>query len=90
MNVTLYHHEKMGGGGYPERLAGDQIPDYVRIATVCDIFDALTTKRSYKSAVNSYPALGLMQQEMFSDLDGDVFGKFVNMMSGEKQATLLT
>ena len=85
LNVTRYHHEKMGGGGYPDGLSGDQIPGYVRMATVCDIFDALTTKRSYKPAVNSYPALGLMQQELSSDLDTDVFGKFVNMMAGDKE-----
>ena len=87
LNVTRYHHEKMGGGGYPDGLLGDQIPEYVRIATVCDIFDALTTKRAYKPAVNSYPALGLMQQEMSSDLDGGVFGKFVKMMAGDAQPT---
>ena len=86
LNVTKYHHEKLSGGGYPEGLSGDQIPGYVRIATVCDIFDALTTERVYKGAINSFPALRLMQRDMMGELDSEVFNHFVELMSGPDKA----
>jgi HD-GYP domain-containing protein (c-di-GMP phosphodiesterase class II) len=56
----------------------------VRVATICDIFDALTTRRSYKGAINSFPALRLMQEEMAADLDPEYFRQFISMMSGEE------
>ena len=46
-----YHHEKYGGGGYPEGLAGEQIPLQARIVTVADTFDAMTTTRPYQQAM---------------------------------------
>ena len=85
LNVAQYHHERMGGGGYPDGLSGDEIPDYVRMATICNIFDGLTTKRADNDAINTYLALGLMRQELFNDLDKDVFREFVNMMSRDKE-----
>jgi response regulator RpfG family c-di-GMP phosphodiesterase len=42
------HHERWDGNGYPERLAGEQIPLYARITCVADVFDALSTRRVYK------------------------------------------
>ena len=49
-NIILLHHEKEDGSGYPFGLKGDKLPSYVKIATVCDIADALLSKRSYKEA----------------------------------------
>ncbi|MDM8515709.1 response regulator [Desulfobacterales bacterium HSG16] len=49
-DIALYHHEKWDGGGYPEGLKGDQIPESARIVALADVFDALTMKRSYKDA----------------------------------------
>lgn len=51
-DIALYHHEKWDGTGYPEGLKGEAIPVHARIVALCDIFDALTSKRPYKS---SYP-----------------------------------
>lgn len=44
------HHEKLNGTGYPDKLASNQIHDLSKIITVCDIFDAITSRRSYHSA----------------------------------------
>ncbi len=49
--VTLYHHEKYGGGGYPEGISGDSIPLYCRIVSVADVYDALTSDRPYRKAM---------------------------------------
>ncbi|TAN51343.1 MAG: response regulator [Methylococcaceae bacterium] len=47
-DIALYHHERWNGAGYPHGLAGEAIPLPARIATVADVFDALTMKRPYK------------------------------------------
>lgn len=48
--VALYHHEKWDGTGYPHGLRGEAIPLEARIVALCDVFDALTSTRPYKSA----------------------------------------
>ena len=48
--IALYHHEKWDGSGYPQGLAGEDIPLMGRIVAVADVFDALTTARPYKKA----------------------------------------
>jgi putative nucleotidyltransferase with HDIG domain len=80
LSAVRHHHEKLRGGGYPDGLSGSEIPPLTRISTIADIFDALTTKRSYKSALDSFPALNLMRQEMAPDLDPDFFRIFIGMM----------
>ncbi len=81
LEVTRSHHEKLRGSGYPDGLEGDQIAEHVRLVTICDIFDALTTKRSYKNEVRSFSALKLMQEEMSADLDHRIFSEFVRLMA---------
>lgn len=49
-DIVRHHHEKLDGSGYPDGLRGDQIHLLVRILTVADIFDALTSNRSYRQA----------------------------------------
>ncbi len=48
--IALHHHEKYDGSGYPDGLAGEDIPIEARIVAVADVFDALTTVRPYKTA----------------------------------------
>src|SRR5262249_28966545 len=48
--IALSHHERWDGGGYPQGIAGDEIPLEARIAAVADVFDALSTTRRYKPA----------------------------------------
>lgn len=48
--IALHHHEKWNGCGYPEGLSGENIPLEGRITAICDVFDALLSKRPYKEA----------------------------------------
>lgn len=48
--IALHHHEKWDGSGYPDGLAGQNIPQVARIVAIADVFDALTMKRPYKEA----------------------------------------
>ena len=47
-SVALAHHEKWDGSGYPKKLKGEEIPLLARIVAIADVFDALTSMRSYK------------------------------------------
>jgi len=49
--IIRHHHERIDGTGYPDHLAGDEIPLLARILTVVDIYDALTTTRSYRKSL---------------------------------------
>jgi putative two-component system response regulator len=49
-DIAVAHHERWDGGGYPYAMAGDAIPLAARIVAVADVYDALTSKRIYKSA----------------------------------------
>ena len=49
LDVCLHHHEKVGGGGYPEKLTGEQISLYAKMGAVCDVYDAITSSRTYRN-----------------------------------------
>lgn len=67
--IIEQHHEKIDGSGYPYGLKGDEINIYSQILAITDIFDALTTKRSYKEALKSYEALEIMKNHMSNELN---------------------
>ncbi len=61
--IALGHHEKFDGSGYPQGLAGEDIPLPARIVAVADVFDALTSNRPYKRAWTFQDALKYIQSE---------------------------
>lgn len=81
-NIVLYHHEKLDGSGYPGKLSGDDIPNYLRAITVCDIYDALVSKRPYADVMAPYKALTIMKDEFKGKLDLEVFKQFIQLLSG--------
>ena len=52
LDAVLSHHERWDGGGYPHRLAGEEIPLGARLLSVADVFDVITTDRPYKTAMS--------------------------------------
>ncbi|WP_284776118.1 HD-GYP domain-containing protein [Agrobacterium sp. lyk4-40-TYG-31] len=67
LEICRSHHERLDGKGYPDRLAAEKIRTEVRISTICDVFDALTSARPYKKGWSSQQALSWMmcREEQF-------------------------
>ncbi len=61
--IALNHHEKFDGTGYPNQKRGEEIPLVARIATIADVFDALTSKRPYKPAWSMQDTLAYMEKQ---------------------------
>jgi putative nucleotidyltransferase with HDIG domain len=59
--AVRHHHEMLDGSGYPDRLCGRQIDDITRILTICDIYGALTERRSYKAPMQPEGALNVLE-----------------------------
>ena len=70
--IALHHHEKFDGSGYPKGLRGAEIPLEARIATVADVFDALTSKRPYKHAWELQDVIEHMTRQKGSHFDPDI------------------
>ncbi|MDH3975087.1 MAG: HD-GYP domain-containing protein [Deltaproteobacteria bacterium] len=64
-----HHHEKFDGGGYPEGLRGEDIPLYARIIAIADTFDALTTDRPYRKAIDKKNALEKLYKDEGAHFD---------------------
>lgn len=73
------HHEKMDGTGYPCKLKGSGISLFAKIIGICDIFDALSTRRSYKDPMTTFEALILMKKTETSQIDQELLTKFILM-----------
>jgi len=61
--IIRHHHERWDGSGYPDGLAGEQIPLLARVLQLADIYDALTSRRSYKEAYSPAKAIEILSEE---------------------------
>ncbi len=81
MDVCLHHHERIDGGGYPHGLAGDAIALLARMGAVCDVYDAITSNRPYKSGWDPADSLHRMAQwSRDGHFDEAVFQSFVRSL----------
>ena len=77
--IVVQHHEREDGSGYPHGRKGHHIHDYARLCTIADVYDALTSERSYKKSLPPAEALRVMKDEMISHFNKDLFGHFVKL-----------
>lgn len=77
-NIAMYHHEAINGSGYPEGKKGDEIPIEAKIVAVADVFDALTSSRSYKDAWTNEKAFEMLKKLAGNTLDHDCVSALVN------------
>lgn len=76
-NLTLYHHERWDGKGYPKGLKGEEIPLSARIMAVADVFDALVARRSYKEGFPFDTAIDIIRKESGTHFDPEVVEAFL-------------
>jgi len=74
--IAMTHHERWDGTGYPLRLAGEDIPLEGRITAVADVFDALSSKRSYKPAFPLEKCFQILNEARGSQFDPAVVDAF--------------
>ncbi len=77
---TRYHHERFDGRGYPDGLAGDQIPLIGRIISVADAFDAMTSNRVYRNHMDTDYVINEMKRGRGSQFDPDVLDAFFRLV----------
>ena len=78
--IVRNHHERWDGTGYPDRLKGAEIPLTARILCVADVYDALTTTRSYRGAMSQERALEIMSEEAGKVCDPNLFAVFKELI----------
>ncbi len=74
--IVRSHHERWDGSGYPHGLAGEEIPLVARILCIADVYDALTSVRSYKLATPHAQALDVMRSDVGTMFDPTAFAAF--------------
>ena len=77
VNVAHYHHEKWNGTGYPEKIAGNDIPFEARIMALADVFDALVSKRCYKDSFSYDKAFQIIEESLGTHFDPDLGEIFI-------------
>lgn len=82
--IVEQHHEQCSGKGYPHGLHADDIHFYAKIATLADVFDAITTNRAYKQGSSSFEAIRIMQHEMAESFNPELLRAVVLMMDGSQ------
>ena len=86
--IARWHHERWDGGGYPDSLAGDEIPLSARLMAVADVFDALISRRVYKEAFPFDTVRRIIADERGGLFDPDITDAFLGAF-GEFQAIAL-
>jgi len=78
--TVRHHHEHYDGGGYPDGLAGENIPLHARILQIADVWDALTSTRSYRGAMSPKEAKKIMCAEAGTTMDPKLVADFLEML----------
>jgi putative two-component system response regulator len=80
--VIRYHHEKLDGSGYPDHLAKENVPVTARVMAIVDVYDALTSNRSYRLALSREKALTILSEEAERGWwDRDILKEFTRLVT---------
>jgi putative nucleotidyltransferase with HDIG domain len=80
VEAVRHHHEKWDGSGYPDKLAGNNIPLMARIVAVADVYDALTSDRPYRAAWSHDRAMEFMRSQVGTHFNPEIFAAFESAM----------
>jgi diguanylate cyclase (GGDEF)-like protein len=84
--MVRFHHERWDGQGYPEQIVGETIPIAARILCIADVYDALTSRRSYKGALTHDAAMEIMRADVGTQFDPTLFTLFEELMRTRAQS----
>lgn len=79
LQVVRHHHERYDGRGYPDGLAGEEIPLLARILAVADAYDAMTSKRPYRPALDHAQAIQEIERHAGTQFDPRIAALFINL-----------
>jgi HD-GYP domain-containing protein (c-di-GMP phosphodiesterase class II) len=79
LDVALHHHERPDGRGYPHGLSGDTLTRVARMGAVCDVYDAITSNRPYKSGWDPAESVATMAS-WAGQFDNEIFQAFVRSL----------
>jgi len=85
--LVYYHHERYNGQGYPEGLKGEDIPVGARILAVIDAYDAMTSKRPYRSAYSTKEAIRELKENAGTQFDKKVVEAFLKVLKSNQNVT---
>ncbi|PZO05302.1 MAG: HD-GYP domain-containing protein [Lysobacteraceae bacterium] len=80
-SIVRHHHEAFDGSGYPDGLAGNEIPQSCRILSAVDSYDAMTTGRPYHNARSHREAMDILKNEVGTKFDPYIFSVFLNVIA---------
>jgi putative nucleotidyltransferase with HDIG domain len=80
--IVRAHHERLDGRGYPDGLAGDEIPEIARIVAVAEVYDTLTADDTYRTPVSSFEALTELRRVSGTQLDGRYVEALAELLAG--------
>jgi len=86
--IVLWHHERFGGGGYPDGVAGQAIPLEARIMTVCDVYDALISRRAYREPWSHERAMAQIVSETGATFDPACVDALAAVLEGTGEQTV--
>jgi response regulator RpfG family c-di-GMP phosphodiesterase len=86
--MAYTHHEKWDGTGYPEGLAGNEIPIFGRIMAIADVYDALICKRRYKPSFTHDEAISIIARSKGTHFDPEVVDAFQGVSDEFKKIAL--
>jgi len=89
LDCVAFHHEKADGSGYPFRLKDAQIPKYAKITSVSDVYDAMTSDKTYSDGSTAYKAISEMLKSAGLQFNSVIIKLFTDIMGGYPPGTLV-
>lgn len=83
LDIIKYHHERFDGNGYPEKLAGENIPYLARVTSIVDSFDAMTSKRSYRDSLPMDVVKSEILENLGSQFDPEIGIAFLDILDND-------
>lgn len=83
LNATLMHHERCDGSGYPQGLAREAIDPFAMMIAIADVYEAMTSARTYRAPMNPYQVVEIIKDEMFLKYDIAIMTTFLNHIMDE-------